>query len=50
MVEVNLKFNSTYTVYVNNYQKPEEEEKEVDEQETVTVTGKKEIALPRTGF
>lgn len=50
LVEVNVKFNETYTINVNNYKKPETEEKQIDEEENVTVTGKKEIALPRTGF
>ena len=50
LVEVNVKFNETYTISVNNYKKPETEEKQIDEEENVTVTGKKEIALPRTGF
>ena len=50
LVEVNVKFNETYTINVNNYKKPETEEKQIDDEENVTVTGKKEIALPRTGF
>ena len=39
-----------YTVNVNNYKKPEEKEKKVVEEENINVTGKKEVALPRTGF
>lgn len=50
LVEVNVKFNETYTINVNNYKRPETEEKQIDDEENVTVTGKKEIALPRTGF
>lgn len=43
-------FNEVYTVNVNNYKKPEEEEKKVVEEKNINVTGKKEVALPRTGF
>lgn len=49
-IEVNVTFNEVYTVNVNNYKKPEEEEKQIDDEEEVTVTGNKEVALPRTGF
>lgn len=49
-IKIELKFGETYTVHVNNYQKPEEEEKDVEIENETIVTGKKEIALPRTGF
>ena len=49
IIEIELGFNETYTVNVNNYKKPQEEEKEIEDKE-ITVTGKQEIALPRTGF
>lgn len=49
LIEVELKLNQTYTVNVNNYKKLEEEEKNIEDKE-VTVTGEKEISLPRTGF
>lgn len=48
-IEVEVKFNQTYTVTVNNYEKPKPEEKDV-EPNGQTVTGKKEVALPKTGF
>ena len=47
---VEIGYNEVYTVNVNNYKKPEEEEKKVVEEENINVTGKKEVALPRTGF
>lgn len=49
IIEIELAFNETYVVNVNNYKKPVEEEKEVEDKE-ISVTGKQEIALPRTGF
>jgi len=49
IIGIELGFNETYTVNVNNYKKPVEEEKEVEDKE-ISVTGKQEIALPRTGF
>lgn len=50
LIEINVEFNESYTVNVNNYKKPEEEEKQVEEEKTITVVSKKEVALPRTGF
>ena len=47
---VEIGFNEVYTVNVNNYKKPEEKQKKVVEEENINVTGKKEVALPRTGF
>ena len=49
LIEINLKLNQSYRVNVNNYEKPEDEEKKVED-EDITVTGQKEINLPRTGF
>lgn len=50
LVEIDVTFNEEYTVNINNYKKPEEEEKVIDEEDEITVVGNKEIALPRTGF
>jgi len=50
LIEIDLAFNETYTVNVNNYKKPKQEEKEIEKQEEVSVTGKKEVLLPQTGF
>lgn len=49
LIEIDLKLNQAYRVNVNNYEKPEDEEKKVED-EDMTVTGQKEINLPRTGF
>ena len=49
LIDVNLKLNQAYRVYVNNYEKPEDEEKQVEDEDK-TVVGEKEINLPRTGF
>ena len=49
LIEIDLKLNQAYRVNVNNYEKPEDEEKKVED-EDITVTGQKEINLPRTGF
>lgn len=49
LIEIDVALNQTYTVNVENYKKPEEEEKDVEDRD-ITVIGKKEIALPRTGF
>lgn len=44
-----MELNQKYIVNVNNYEKPEDEEKQVDDVE-ITKTGDKEVYLPRTGF
>ena len=49
LIEIDVKLNQKYTVNVNNYEEPENEEKEVEDGDT-TVTGRKEVNLPRTGF
>lgn len=49
-VEIEIKYNETYTINMNNYQKPETEDKEVEEESQIDVTGKKEEKLPVTGF
>ena len=49
IIEIELGFNENYTVNVNNYKKPQKEEKEIEDKE-ITVTSKQEVALPRTGF
>lgn len=49
LIEIDIAFRQTYTVNVKNYEKPKEEEKEVEDEE-ITVIGEKEVALPRTGF
>lgn len=50
MIEIDVGFNETYTVNVENYEKPKEEQKEIEYQKEVSVIAKKEIPLPRTGF
>lgn len=49
LIEIDLELNQKYTVNVNDYKKPENEEKEVEDEDTA-VTGEKEVLLPRTGF
>ena len=49
LIEVEIQLNQGYRVNVNDYKKPEDEEKKVED-EDLTVTGNKEINLPRTGF
>ena len=49
LIEIDVKLNQKYIVNVNNYEKPEDEEKQVDDVE-ITKTGDKEVYLPRTGF
>ena len=49
LIEIDVELNQKYVVNVGNYKEPEKEEKEV-ENEDKTVTGQKEINLPRTGF
>ena len=44
-----IELNQKYVVNVNDYKKPENEEKEVEDEDK-TVVGQKEINLPRTGF
>lgn len=48
-IEIDVELNQKYVVNVNDYKKPENEEKEVEDADTI-VTGEKEINLPRTGF
>ena len=48
-IEIDVELNQKYTVNINNYKEPENEEKQVEDEDT-TVTGRKEINLPRTGF
>lgn len=48
-VEIDLKLNQTYKVTVNNFEKPEDEDKVVPEEDEVTV-GEEEKLLPRTGY
>ena len=49
LIEIDVELNQKYIVNVNNYEKPEDEEKQVDDVE-ITKTGDKEVYLPRTGF
>ena len=49
LIEIEVDLNQKYIVNINNYEKPEDEEKQVDDVE-ITKTGDKEIYLPRTGF
>lgn len=48
-IEIDVELNQKYTVNINNYKKPEDEEKQVEDEDK-TITGKKEVYLPRTGF
>ena len=50
IVEIDVAFNEIYTININNNKEPQEEIKEIETTKEITVTGKKEIALPRTGF
>lgn len=49
LIEIDVELNQKYTVNVNDYKKPENEEKQVEDEDK-TVIGNKEINLPRTGF
>ena len=49
LIEIDVELNQKYTVNINNYKEPENEEKKVEDDDK-TVTGRKEINLPRTGF
>ena len=49
LIEIEVELNQKYTVNVNDYKKPEQEEKKVED-EDITVTGDKEVNLPQTGF
>ena len=49
LIEIDLKLNQKYTININNYEEPENEEKQVEDDDT-TVTGRKLVNLPRTGF
>lgn len=49
LVEINIELNQKYTVNINNYEKPEDKEKEVENNDKeISKTGEK--YLPRTGF
>ncbi len=48
-IEIDVELNQKYVVNLNNYKKPENEEKEVEDNDK-TVTGEKEVNLPSTGF
>lgn len=48
-IEIDVELNQKYVVNVNDYKKPENEEKEVEDGDK-TITGQKEVNLPRTGF
>ena len=51
LIEIDIELNQKYTVNINNYEKPEDEEKEVENNDKeITKTGEKEKYLPRTGF
>ncbi len=49
LIEIDVRLNQKYTVDINNYKKPENEEKEVEDG-SITTYGKKEVNLPRTGY
>ena len=49
LIELDVELNQKYVVNINNYKEPEDEEKQVEDQDK-TVVGTKEINLPRTGF
>lgn len=49
-IEIDIDFNEIYTVNVGNYEKPQEEDGEVENKKEINVTGKKEKLLPRTGY
>ena len=49
LIEIDVELNQKYTIDVNNYKEPENEEKKVED-ESKTTYGKKEINLPRTGY
>ena len=49
LIEIDVELNQKYTVNLNNYEEPENEEKQVEDNDK-TVTGKKEVFLPRTGY
>ena len=48
-IEIDVELNQRFVVNVNNYKKPEEEEKQVEDEDK-TVIGEKEVNLPKTGF
>lgn len=49
LIEIDVELNQKYTIDVNNYKEPEDEEKKVEDNSKETF-GKKEINLPRTGY
>lgn len=49
LIEIDVKLNQKYSIDVNNYKKPEDEEKKVEDN-NLTTYGEKEINLPRTGY
>ena len=49
LIEIDVELNQKYTVNLDNYEKPENEEKQVEDEDK-SVVGEKEVYLPRTGF
>lgn len=49
-LKIDIAFNQEITIGLENYKKPEEEEKETKDKKEINVLGKKEVSLPRTGF
>ena len=49
LIEIDVKLNQKYSVDVNNYKKPEDEDKKVEDG-NLTTYGEKEVNLPRTGY
>ena len=49
LIKIDVELNQKYVVNVNDYKKPENEEKQVED-EDIAVAGEKEVYLPRTGF
>ena len=49
LIEINVELNQRYVVTVKDYKKPEQEEKQVEDEDK-TVVGEKEVNLPQTGF
>ena len=49
LISINVELNQRCRINVSDYKKPQNEEKEVED-EDIAVTGEKEVYLPRTGF
>ena len=49
LVEIYVGYNQEHQFILSNYKKPQDEEKQVEDEKT-EVTGEKEVNLPRTGF